>query len=182
MWPIVPLFLRVGYQMIYPQFFRKCECIKFKFRLHPSTFLAPAVTAKTAKPTPPPAKDSKLSSKQISPFLDKLQDCYSSSHTRSLSHPITQFYVLLYPPPPQYNIDNKLFLHIYLIMFYSVSSDISCKSTDLIKWFWIVAALTRHYVLRDLTLHLYTPTIIKRKRITICRFTARESHKQTDMI
>ena len=29
--------LSVGYQLIYSHFFRKCECIKFKFRLHPST-------------------------------------------------------------------------------------------------------------------------------------------------
>ena len=33
---MVRLVFSVGYPLIYPYFFRKCEYIKFKFRLHPS--------------------------------------------------------------------------------------------------------------------------------------------------
>ena len=53
---MVPLFKSVGYQLIYHTFSEKCEYIKFKFRLRPSTFffLAPAGIAKKTQHPPPP--------------------------------------------------------------------------------------------------------------------------------
>ena len=51
---MVPSFKSVGYQLIYHTFSEKCEYIKFKFRLRPSTFLAPAGIAKKRNSLPSP--------------------------------------------------------------------------------------------------------------------------------
>ena len=51
---MVPLFKSVGYQLIYHTFSEKCEYIKFKFRLRPSTFFFWRQLESQKKPQHPP--------------------------------------------------------------------------------------------------------------------------------
>ena len=53
---MVPLLNNVGYQLIYLHFFRKCEYIKFKFKLHSLTVFGASCYRKAPPPPPPPPR------------------------------------------------------------------------------------------------------------------------------